>query len=247
MKKLFLIGESVTKYSFSESYFTKKFEKENIKDYCYKAIDLSKIDEVSQLKEEKCLLGFNITVPYKLEVMDFVDELSADAKEIGAVNTVLSKNGKWIGYNTDWLGFGISLENKLNELKYIPKKAMIFGDGGASKAIQYYFKSKNIPFDLVSRKNKKNCLNYNTLNQIDFKDYNILVQTTPIGNFPDVENHIQIPYEKICKNTLAFDLIYNPPTTMFLQKCKENKAEIINGYFMLENQAEESWKIWNKK
>ena len=247
-KKLFgLIGKNIS-YSFSKKYFSKKFETLKLHDHDYVNFDLKTLTELNQKLEDnkKELKGMNVTIPYKLEIVDFLDELEIEAKEIGAVNTIkIRKDGKLIGFNTDVYGFQKSLEPLL---KKHHKCALILGTGGASKAVAYVLKKLNISFVFVSRSktNKVNSLTYEDLNGDLLNKYTLIINCTPLGTYPNTENAPKIPYTELGNNHLLYDLIYNPPMTHFLNQGKTQGATIKNGLEMLEKQAEKAWEIWNK-
>ncbi|QDO93969.1 shikimate dehydrogenase [Formosa sediminum] len=244
MNKLGLLGKQIS-YSFSNTYFKKKFEDLNIKDTTYQNFDLDDISEFpSILKNNPEIKGLNVTIPYKEQIIPFLDDLDDQAKEIGAVNTIkLTKTGKLIGSNTDYYGFKKSIEP---HLKPHHNYALILGTGGASKAIAYALKNLNIPFKYVSRSPKNNqTISYNELLQSGLKDYKLIINCSPVGTFPNVNDCPNIPYKDITADHLLFDLIYNPEETLFLKKGKAKHATILNGYNMLVNQAEKSWEIWN--
>lgn len=243
MKKLGLIGKNIN-YSFSQNYFKKKFEVEQINTiYSYQNFDIENINQFPEiLKKNPELIGLNVTIPYKQSIIPFLDELSVNAKEIGAVNTIkITSTGKLIGDNTDYLGFNKSLEPLL---KNYHEKALILGTGGAAKAISFGLKKLNIESKFVSRNAEYGSLSYQELNQEIFNDYQIIINCTPLGTFPDVELLPNIPYQFFTPKHIAFDLIYNPEKTQFLTRAESNGAVIKNGYDMLVYQADEAWKIW---
>ena len=237
-----LIGRNIN-YSFSKAYFTQKFKDLQLDNYSYENFDFQNIDELaSVLKNTHHIKGFNVTIPYKQDVIKFLSGIDAKAESIGAVNTIkLTKKGL-IGYNTDYYGFQKSIEPAL---KKHHKKALILGTGGASKAVAFVFKELKIDFKFVSRNPTKDQLNYSDLNNGIIKEYTVLVNCTPLGTFPKIENKPNIPYEFINPKHLLFDLIYNPEKTAFLLEGESRGAQIKNGNKMLELQAEKAWKIWN--
>ena len=260
MKKYGLIGYPLT-HSFSEKFFKEKFDKEKIEDTSYSLIPLENIDDFPKLlKDNPDLKGINVTIPHKINIIPFIDKLSKEAKGVGAVNCIkiclchsvtdlmmgeLStlKDKKLIGYNTDAYGF----ETSINPfIKPHHKQALILGNGGAAKAIQYVFKKLNIPFKLVSRNVKKGMLSYDQLSKKTLTEHQIIVNTTPLGTYPNVDEYPNIPYQHLTEKHLLYDLVYNPAETLFLQKGKEQRATIKNGADMLILQAEKSWEIWNK-
>jgi len=239
-----LIGHPLG-HSFSKKYFTNKFSEESIENCDYKLFDLSQIDEVETLlSQEENLKGFNITIPYKQAIFPYLDELDPHAKEIEAVNVVKIEEGKLKGFNSDYIGFLNSLKFYLKDNKDI--KALILGTGGASKAIAYALRFSNIPYQYVSRKKSESAISYDQLRNEKslLQDYQLIVNTTPLGTFPNVDNCPEIPYDQLNENHFLYDLVYNPEETKFLQLGKEKGALIKNGYEMLVGQAEESWRIW---
>lgn len=260
MKLYGLIGYPLS-HSFSQKYFNEKFLKENIDAY-YQLFPLKNIEEFpGLLKQFSRLSGINVTIPYKEQIIKYLDNIDNIAKEIGAVNTVkirqtrqtaLSgrtdkhlKKYSLFGYNTDVYGFYHSLKPLL---KPIHKRALIFGTGGASKAVAYALKQLNIHFIFVSRNpEKNNDISYSDINSAIIKNNQIIINTTPLGMFPDINTYPPMPYESLTKTHILYDLVYNPEETLFLKFGKQNKAETINGLSMLKLQAEKSWEIWNNK
>jgi shikimate dehydrogenase len=239
-----LLGKNIS-YSFSRGYFTEKFKELNLAKNKYVNFDLEQIEDFpSIIKNEKNLNGINVTIPYKEEVMKYLDKLDVTAKKIGAVNTIkLTKRGNLKGYNSDVVGF----ENSIKPfLKVHHKKALILGTGGASKAIAFALKKNNIKFKFVSRNPEgKKEISYDSLSEDVLQKYSVIINCTPLGTSPDIEKCPNIPYHYLTEKHLLFDLIYNPEVSTFLSKGKEKGATIKNGYEMLELQAEESWRIWN--
>lgn len=244
MNKLGLLGKNIS-YSFSKAYFNKKFVDECINNTTYENFDIESINLFpSVIKNTKNLKGLNVTIPYKEQVIPFLDKINKKAKNIGAVNTIkITKKGKLIGYNTDCYGFKKSLKPFL---KSNHKKALILGTGGASKAVAYALKELNIEYSYVSRKvSKNNDFTYDLLNESIIKKYQIIINCTPLGTFPNVNDCPNIPYNAITNNHILFDLIYNPTETKFLNQGKTKGATIINGLNMLKLQAEKAWSIWS--
>lgn len=244
MLKFGLIGKNIS-YSFSKDYFSKKFKLEGINNTCYVNFDIQQIEELqSILKSEKNLKGLNVTIPYKEAIIPYLDKLNKKAKKIGAVNTIkITKNGRLIGYNTDCYGFKKSLKPFL---KPMHKRALILGTGGASKAIAFTLKELNIDFQFVSRNpSKKGFLTYKSLTEGIIDTHLIIINCTPLGTFPNIDDHPAIPYSAISKNHILYDLIYNPEETLFLKKGKTKNAITINGSAMLKFQAKKAWEIWN--
>lgn len=245
MRKFGLIGRNIS-YSFSQNYFSIKFKDENILDATYQNFD---IQSINQFKKEILatdhLAGLNVTIPFKEEIIPLLDKVDKKAKKIGAVNTIkITKKGKTKGYNTDCYGFKKSLKPLLKKQH---KNALILGTGGASKAIAYVLKQLNIDYKFVSRTASNNAdYTYTDLNQELINNHQIIINCTPVGTYPKVDQAPDIPYQFITLNHILYDLIYNPSTTLFLQEGKNKGATIINGYDMLVFQAEKAWKIWNK-
>lgn len=244
MKIYGLVGKNID-YSFSKKYFTDFFESAAISDCFYQNFDLEKIEEFPQLLLlNPNIVGLNVTVPYKQTIIPYLHSLSKKTAEIGAVNVIrLKESGKMKGYNTDYLGFKRSIEL---ELQPHHKKALILGTGGSSKAIAFAFNELQISCKFVSRKKTSEHLHYEDLAKSIFDEYQIIVNCTPVGTFPNIGDCPPIPYQYFTSKHLAYDLIYNPEETLFLQKAKSFGAQTKNGLEMLVKQAEESWQIWNK-
>ena len=237
-----LVGKNIS-YSFSKGYFGEKFEKLNLKDYSYDNLDIQNIEDCPEfLKQNPTISGLNVTIPYKEAIIPYLDKLSKRATEIGAVNTIkITKSGKLKGFNTDYIGFQKSIEPLLNVNH---KKALILGTGGASKAVAYALKQLEIPYLFVSRNDIGDAIGYNQINEKTVEEFQIIINCTPVGTFPNTNSCPEIPYEYFTTNHLAFDLIYNPAETLFLKKAKEKGAIVKNGLEMLTLQAEKSWDIW---
>lgn len=243
-KRFGLVGRNIN-YSFSKGYFTDKFNSENFEGCTYENFDIQEIDGFAEIiKNTSDLKGLNVTIPYKEAVIPFLNKLSKKAALIGAVNTIkITKKGKLKGHNTDYYGFKKSLEPLL---KSHHKKALILGTGGASKGVAFALDELDIPYTFVSREAKENAIDYNRINATTFDNFQIIINSTPVGTSPNTEAYPLIPYEYFTKNHIAFDLIYNPAETQFLKKAKEQGAQIKNGLDMLIFQAEKAWDIWNK-
>lgn len=246
-KQLFsLIGKNIS-YSFSRGYFTEKFEKLGLDNCKYVNFDFQSIQEFpAKLKAHFSeLKGMNVTIPYKLEIFEYLDEVDEQAKVIGAVNTIkITGEGKLKGYNTDAYGFKQSLKPLLKEYH---KRALILGTGGASKAVAYVLEELGIDFLFVSRQAKEvKTISYQELTEQLMISNLLIINCTPLGTHPNVEHCPDIPYEFITNKHLLYDLIYNPSETTFLKHGKEKGAVIKNGLEMLEQQAEKAWEIWHK-
>lgn len=244
IEKYGLIGKNIS-YSFSKHYFTDKFEQENLPNFSYENFDISDINQLQSIVAETLYLkGLNVTIPYKESVFPFLDKIDKKALAIGAVNTIkITKKQKLKGYNTDYYGFKKAIKPYL---KPHHKKALILGTGGASKAVAYALHTLEIEYKFVSRNPKTEQLSYEDLNSEIFNEYHIVINCTPLGTFPNIAEFPPLPYSFFTTKHLAFDLIYNPAETTFLQKAKEFKSETLNGYQMLIFQAEKAWRIWNK-
>ncbi|MBK9629544.1 MAG: shikimate dehydrogenase [Saprospiraceae bacterium] len=236
-----LLGKKLS-HSFSKTYFEKKWANAQNHSSSY---DLYEIENVlaleSFLKKRKDLAGLNVTIPYKEQIIPYLDALDPVAFEIGAVNCLLSKAGSWVGYNTDGPAFLKTLEIPFSINR--PTKAIVLGAGGAAKAVVWAFHKLAIPVIQVSRNSE---LNYQNLRNHWTDDIQMIVNTTPLGMFPDIHTFPNISYELIKPAFIAYDLIYNPDKTVFLQKAEMHGAQIINGKEMLKIQADLSEEIWMK-
>ena len=245
MIKLGLIGFPLG-HSFSKNYYLKKFEKESITNVDYDLYSFENIEDFYSLyQHDTAFKGFNVTIPHKQNVMQYLDNLSEEAQQIKAVNciTIKRENDKTTltGYNTDAYGFQKSLEPLL---KLHHQKALILGNGGAAKAVMYALKKLDIEYKIVSRNESSGDYTYEQLTKEIIDQYKIIINCSPIGTFPNVDQCPNIPYSYISKEHLLYDLIYNPEETLFLKKGKENGATTKNGYEMLVLQAEKNWEIW---
>ncbi len=249
MKIYGLIGYPLI-HSFSNKYFSEKFKKENIKNTQYKLFPISKIQFIKDLiKNNTNLFGLNVTAPFKESVLQYLDEIDPTAKQIAAVNTIKilrPKNKIYLtGYNTDAFAFKQSLKN-IKKTHY--NNALILGTGGASKSVAYVLKKMNINFIYVSRKPKNDKeISYTDLDSQLIRKYKLIINTTPLGMFPDINKYPDIPYKFLSSVNFLYDLIYNPAETLFLKLGKERGTKTQNGLKMLYTQAEKSWEIWNKK
>ncbi|WP_239057003.1 shikimate dehydrogenase [Paludibacter sp. 221] len=234
-------------HSFSKRYFTDKFKKEKIKAR-YNLFEIKDISEVTRIIKKQKVAGLNVTIPYKEKVFDYVDDLDVTAKSIGAINVLKithnKKNFRVKGYNTDAIGFEESIKPSI---KPYHKKALILGTGGASKAIKYVLEKLGIETMYVSRSEKEGVITYSSLDEKIMSEYNVIVNATPLGTYPNIDTYPDIPYLYITDKHLLFDVVYNPAETQFLKKGKEQGATIINGEQMLIGQAEAAWKIWNEQ
>lgn len=238
-----LIGEELS-HSFSVDYFAEKFRKEGIEDARYDAFPLSSIEEFpSMLEANPDLVGLNVTIPYKETVIPYLDTLSDTAKSVGAVNTIRLSNGKKEGFNTDAKGFKEDLSPLLESS---PERSLILGTGGASKAVRYVLKGMGSELLFASRSGKASgILSYDEITKELIAEQDLIVNSTPMGTWPNTEESPPIPYDGISEGTILYDLVYNPPRTSFLQKGEERGARVRNGHGMLIGQAEAAWRIWN--
>lgn len=241
MNQFGLIGKTLS-HSFSRSYFQKKFEELKLKDYSYDLFELDRIQDIKSLLLNKNLKGLNVTVPYKQEVIPYLDELDDSAKKVGAVNVIKIINDRCIGYNSDYFGFKISLVNWLPSHQRF--EALVLGSGGASKAVTAALADLDIKYTVASRAPQNKEVTYNTISQ-EF-NANLIINTTPLGMTPNTSTFPPINYNLLTSSHFLYDLVYNPEETLFLSKGLAHGAHIKNGLEMLHLQAEESWKIWNE-
>jgi shikimate dehydrogenase len=245
MKMYGLIGFPLT-HSFSQKYFTEKFEREGIPDTSYGNFPLKSIPEFPELlKTYPAIRGLNVTIPYKEQVLQYVNHSSEEVKETGASNCIKIYNGELYAYNTDIIGFR---ESFLKKIKPHHKKALILGSGGSSKAVQYVLNKLGIDFLIVSRTNngKERSIQYGQLSREILNEFTGIINCTPLGMSPNEESCPGIPYSFLTPEHYLFDLVYNPAKTQFLKKGEKQGATTENGYEMLVLQAEASWKIWNE-
>lgn len=243
MRRFGLIGRSL-KHSFSRNYFTQKFQDLQITDCSYELFELQSIDQFPALvKSLPDLAGLNATIPYKEEVIPFLDELHPDVQQMGACNCILVRAGRLIGYNTDYIGFRDSLVPKLTKPH---QQALVLGSGGASKAVRYALESLGMAVQTVSRSAATGNLTYEQLSEEILEEHTLIVNTTPLGMYPEVDAAPAIPYQWVTNEHFLFDVVYNPAKTKFLALGEERGAQIANGEEMLVLQAEANWKIWNE-
>ena len=231
-------------HSFSMRYFTDKFAAEGISDCAYRNFPIEQIQALEPLlHDHPALQGFNVTIPYKQQILPHLAHLSDEARAIGAVNCVRITPQGLVGHNTDAYGFRRSLLELLDDQR--PERALLLGSGGASKAVAYVLHALGIACDNVSRHTDRGQYTYATLTAADVARHQLIVNATPLGTFPAIEGYPAIPYEAIGPSHFLFDLVYNPPLTQFLKRGKAQGAKISNGYPMLVGQAEKAWEIWN--
>lgn len=244
MRRFGLIGRPLG-HSASAAYFAAKFEREGIADCSFALHELPSIETLPELLQAMPELeGFNVTIPYKREVMRYLDDLSFDARMIGAVNCVRREaDGRLTGHNTDIVGLRAALDELLGDDS--PEQALVLGTGGASQAVQYALAERNIPFALVSRDAAKGNYTYDTLPCEVVEQSRLIVNATPVGTYPAVDEAPRLPYAYITPVHRLLDLVYNPPLTQFLAYGRQRQARILNGETMFRAQAEAAWNIWN--
>lgn len=243
-KKIFgLVGRHLS-HSFSPRYFANKFAKMKVNAE-YHLFDIDDISKVCDIASKSEVAGLNVTIPYKQSVIPYLDKLSKNASEIGAVNTIRKlKNGKLKGYNTDWIGFKNALKPLL---KTHHESALILGTGGSSKAVSFALQQMGLRYIHVSRTPSNDSILYEDLDFSVFSKFHIIINCTPLGTFPKIDEAPPLPYKYFTAKHIAFDLIYNPEETKFMKLASANGATVSNGYQMLINQAEKSYKIWMKE
>lgn len=238
MRRFGLIGQSL-QHSFSPKYFDDKFKKLGLHDCRYTLIELENLHSIKNQNWDG-YKGLNVTIPYKSEIIDYLDGVDELAKTIQAVNTIKIVDGKWYGSNTDVIGFEQSLLNLTNRKRI--HTGLILGNGGATKSIAHILEKHEITFDVISRQTQKN---YEWLETQNLGDYQLLINTTPLGMYPNIRQKPKLNYHQILEGQYFFDLIYNPEKTLFLDEAEKRGAIIKNGLEMLAFQAEASWEIWN--
>ena len=241
MKRYGLIGHPL-KHSQSRFYFNEKFEHEGL-DCRYQHFDLKSIEEIHEvMKTYPDLCGFNVTIPYKEAIIPLLDEIDPTAKEVGAVNVVTNQNGRLKGYNTDVYGFSQLLERALKGKEV--EHALVLGTGGASKAVRYVLKQKNIPFSTVSRSTEKGDYTYETLTDEILRQNHLIINTTPLGMAPKFDDFPDLHYQALSNKHILIDLIYNPKETAFMELGRTWGAKVYNGWQMFEEQAKKTWEIF---
>jgi shikimate dehydrogenase len=243
MRRYGLIGYPLS-HSFSQPFFADKFEREGIRDCVYANYPLREIGELTSVLKDPELCGLNVTIPYKQQVIPFLSELTPVVEAIGACNCVRVLDGRLIGYNTDVVGFERSL---VPNLKPYHREALVLGTGGASRAVEYVLRKLGIGYRMVSRRPRPDTgdLGYEDVDERVVAEALLIINTTPVGMYPHVDECPPLPYVTLTSRHYLYDLIYNPKQTLFLQRGAERGAAVENGYEMLIMQAEESWRIWN--
>ena len=244
MRQFGLIGFPLS-HSFSKGFFAEKFAKENIELTSYENYPIENMDSfISLWDSNPNLEGINITIPHKKSVIPFLNHASTVVEKIQACNCIRKYNNEWYGYNTDVIGFEQSLKPFL---KPYHTKALILGTGGAAAAVEWVLTKLNIHYQFVSRTAKPGVINYSDISPSIMEAHTLIINTSPLGMFPNVSEAPALPYEAITSKHHLYDLIYNPALTLFLEKGKQQGATIQNGLEMLHLQAAASWEIWNAK
>ncbi len=243
MREFGLIGKTL-KHSFSQKYFEEKFRREQITDASYSLFELTDIKQLTEfIRQHPQLVGFNVTIPYKQQIIPYLDELSEEAAAVNAVNTVvIERVGGQIltkGHNTDIIGF----RESLREVD-LPKQALVLGTGGAAAAVTYVLENLGCRCTAISRDPQRG-LPYSALNADIIRQHKFIVNCTPLGTYPNINEKPDIPYEGLSGEHFLYDLVYNPSETAFLKEGILRGAKVQNGLQMLHAQAETSWRIWN--
>lgn len=243
MRKFGLIGKSLD-HSFSPAYFLEKFRSSGLADHSYDAIELKNIGQVADILGSGDYHGLNVTIPYKEAIIPYLDAVNETAAAVGAVNTIVFDGGITVGHNTDVIGFERSLIGLLNGAR---PAALIFGTGGAAKAVAFVLRKLGIDHRFVSRQKSEGSIHWTELGDSIVDESMLLINCTPIGMFPNVDDALPLPYYRVGPDHFAFDLVYNPSPTRFLQHCADQGAQVKSGGEMLKLQAEASWDLWNQE
>jgi len=240
-----LIGYPLS-HSFSRRYFGEKFAQLSISDAFYELFPIERIEALPELlATHPNLCGLNVTIPYKEQVIPYLDSLDPAAAAIGAVNTIKIEEGQLTGYNTDVYGFAFALRQAIEKHQLDIRQALVLGTGGAAKAVVYQLSQMGIPASSVSRRSQPGVYGYTDLDADLIREHQLIVNTTPLGMHPQVDACPDIPYEALGPEHLAYDLVYNPAETLFMERAARQGAKTLNGLLMLEQQAEKAWEIWN--
>ena len=244
MRRFGLIGKKLG-HSFSARYFAEKFEREGLQDCDYSLYELPEIECVKEFMLKPNLVGFNVTIPYKQQVIPYLDDLHPQAAEVGAVNCVrIEPDGRKIGYNTDVDGVRVSLNKLLGGDKV--ESALILGTGGAAQAVDYVLRERGIELKVVSRDKSRGDLTYDDLSQDVMSAHRLIINASPVGMFPACDDAPAIPYAMLSSSHYLFDLVYNPLVTRFMELGAAQGAKTLSGIDMLYAQAESAWRIWNE-
>lgn len=235
-------------HSFSRTYFTAKFEALGLDDHVYQNFELADASEFpALLTKEPALAGLNVTMPYKSAVVEYLDEVRGAAAEIGAVNTIVRRGGRLIGYNTDVLGLDATLEPHLPALLEAGHEAVVLGNGGAAAAVKWVLAKAGLAYRVYTRRPERydDALDSSDLANLSLARPRLYVNATPVGTFPDIECAPPLPLALVQNGDVVVDLIYNPPETKLLREAKRRGAKTANGLVMLHAQAEAAWRLWN--
>ncbi len=244
MRRFGLIGKKLG-HSFSARYFAEKFEREGLQDCDYSLYELPEIECVKEFMLKPNLVGFNVTIPYKQQVIPYLDDLHPQAAEVGAVNCVkILPGGRKIGYNTDVDGVRVSLNKLLGGDKV--ESALILGTGGAAQAVDYVLRERGVELKVVSRDKSRGDLTYDELTQDVMSSHRLIINASPVGMFPACDDAPAIPYAMLSSSHYLFDLVYNPLVTRFMELGAAQGAKTLSGIDMLYAQAESAWRIWNE-
>ena len=246
MRRFGLIGRTLG-HSFSARYFADKFAREGLAEQCrYDLFELEQVEHVKDLLlRTEGLVGFNVTIPYKQQIIPLLHSLSREAREIGAVTCVkVAADGTLTGYNTDIDGIRLSLDELLGE--ELVDAALILGTGGASQAVQYVLSERNMSYQLVSRDKSKGDLTYDELTPEVMDSHRLIINSSPVGMYPHCDEAPAVPYHLLSSKHYLFDLVYNPERTLFMERGEAQGAHTLSGLAMLYAQAESAWKIWNE-
>lgn len=244
MRRFGLIGKKLG-HSFSARYFAEKFEREGLQDCDYSLYELPEIECVKEFMLKPNLVGFNVTIPYKQQVIPYLDDLHPQAAEVGAVNCVkILPDGRKIGYNTDVDGVRVSLNKLLGGDKV--ESALILGTGGAAQAVDYVLRERGVEYRVVSRDKSRGDLTYDELTQDVMSAHRLIINASPVGMFPACDDAPAIPYAMLSGSHYLFDLVYNPLVTRFMELGAAQGAKTLSGIDMLYAQAESAWRIWNE-
>jgi len=235
-----LIGRKLG-HSFSKEYFETKFDELNLTDHSYNLFELDDIGEIEKILKLKPK-GLNVTVPYKQEIIPYLNRLDDSAEKVGAVNVVSLEKNAFVGYNSDYYGFKTSLQHWLSNTTL---KALVLGTGGASKAVIAALDELGIEVQSVSRTSGNNLITYDEVTSDIIEQHQLIINTTPLGMYPETNECPDIPYDSVTNQHYLHDLVYNPEKTVFLKKGEAKGAQVKNGLEMLHLQAEKSWEIWN--
>ena len=245
MKRFGLIGKKLG-HSFSASYFTEKFEREGLaEECCYDLYELADIEQVKEFLLTPGLAGFNVTIPYKQQIIPYLDSLDEKAAGVGAVNCVRPEaDGRLVGYNTDIVGIEVSLNKLIGDAEI--DGALILGTGGAAQAVKYVLRERGIAYKVLSREAGKADLTYDEVDEAVMESHHLIINCSPVGMYPRVDESPNIPYAMLTPSHYLFDLVYNPLQTRFMLLGIERGATALSGIDMLYAQAEAAWEIWNR-